>query len=308
MEKVICPICKNANTHFFTHGWDSEYRTLERKFQYYYCNNCPVIFLKDPPVDRLEEIYPPTYYSFSDGGLRFLRRIKSFLEIRMFRNILKNISGDNLSVLDIGGGIGDLLSLVKASDSRIKETHVVDFAESARKAAERQGHVFHSQRIEDYKAGRNFDLILLINLLEHVSDPRLIMEKLREIVSPRGLIVIKTPNIDTVDRYFFRNHNWGGLHCPRHWVLFSKSSLCLLAKECGLDVVSFSYTQGAPQWTASILGFLADKDLISISAIRPMHLHPLFGPVAAFTAAFDFLRLPFSKTAQVFCVLKRKCN
>lgn len=301
---MLCPVCKSSNTRFFATGWDSEYHSIKGTFEYDSCDDCSVVFLNPPLVDRLKEIYPRNYYSFSDDvGHSLLHRIKHRLEVRMLRKLLRSIPGEQLSALDVGGGNGWMLNTVRAADPRITETHIVDIDPSARPAAESDGHVFHCQLVEDYSTTKKFDCILLLNLLEHSAAPAAVLTKLATILSPKGLILIKTPNIDTLDRYLFQNHNWGGLHCPRHWVLFNTAGLLSLVRRCGLDVVSFSYTQGAPQWTASILGLLADKGVISITAKRPMHLHPLFGPIIALTGAFDFMRMPFSATAQVFCVI-----
>lgn len=305
MATLHCPVCKSSNTQFFTTGWDSEYRSVQGTFQYDSCQDCSAVFLNPPLVNRLKEIYPPHYYSFSDHVRRsLLHKTKHLLELRMVRRLLRSIPGNQLSALDIGGGNGWMLNTVRAADPRITETHILDIDQSARPAAEADGHVFHCELVENYSTTKQFDFILFLNLLEHLADPVAIMQKLATLLSPQGLILLKTPNIDTLDRYVFQNYNWGGLHCPRHWVLFNKAGLLSLVRRSGFHVVSFSYTQGAPQWTASILGVLADKGVISITAKRPMHLHPLYGPVIVLTALFDFMRMPFSSTAQVYCVIR----
>ena len=307
MPMSVCPVCHSNNTLLFATGWDAEYHSTEDRFHYDMCGDCGSAFIQKPPMDRLKEIYPSNYYSFSDeASSSLLYTVKRILEIRMFRRLLSRIPGTSLAVLDVGGGIGWMLNIVRDADRRVTDTHVVDIDETARSTAEKQGHIFTCERIEDYQTSKTFDCILLINLLEHVADPAVLLNKLARILSPGGLLLIKTPNIDTLDRYIFQHHNWGGLHCPRHWVLFNEKGLRLLAWRSGLEVASYSYTQGAPQWTASILGWLADREWISITAGRPMYMHPLYNPTVALTAVFDYVRLPFSKTAQAFCLLRHK--
>jgi len=301
---MICPVCGSKDSEFFARGWDCEYLTTEEIFSYYRCGNCSVVFLPNPPVDRLSQIYPPSYYSFSEGHDSLLYRIKSWLERRMFSKLLDHIEGEKLRALDVGGGDGWMLNVAREADNRLVETDIVDIDQSAKTRAEENGHTFHLKRVEDFSSDKKFDLILLLNLLEHVSDPKELMHKLASLLSKRGLILIKTPNTDTLDRYIFQNHNWGGLHCPRHWVLFNRRSLSNLMDECGFEIVKLSYTQGAPQWAASILGWLSDMRIIYISKERPMHRHFLWTPVMAIMAGFDFLRLPFSKTTQMFCILR----
>jgi SAM-dependent methyltransferase len=231
--------------------------------------------------------------------------VKRALDGRLFRRVMRELPGEHLRVLDVGGGSGWLLDVVREQDRRVVETHEVDLDESARHAAEMAGHVFHCTPIESFAADGRFDLVLLLNLIEHVADPASVLRRVADLLSPSGMLLIKTPNTDTLDRRLFQNHNWGGFHCPRHWVLFTMPALVQLAGHCGFELVWARYTQGAPQWANSILGWLADRRLVRVSVERPMHTHPLLSPLLALAAAFDLLRLPFAPTAQMFVLLKK---
>jgi len=222
--------------------------------------------------------------------------------------VLKQIPGDRLRVLDVGGGTGWLLSQVRGVSDRVAETHEVDIDETAREAAEAAGHVFHAKRVEEFGSSEKFDLILLLNLIEHVADPAAVLGSMTRLLSPDGMLLIKTPNTKTLDRHLFQHRNWGGFHCPRHFVLFTLDNFRKMAQRCGLDVVRAKYTQGAPQWTASIMAQLMRWKLVNVSAERPMYKHPLNTVLTGLTAAFDYLRLPFSRTTQMFLTLKRAAS
>jgi SAM-dependent methyltransferase len=301
-----CPVCGGHRHSLFAEARDVEYYTSDKIFAYRGCGDCGSIFLESPPVDQLRVIYPPNYYSYraAQGSDSFLERIKAHLDSRLFDKLLAQIPGDSLNVLDVGGGSGWLLTLVRKVSNRVQQTHEVDFDESARSAAESSGHVFHACRIEEFSSDQKFDLILMLNLVEHVSNPRAVLGAMRNLLSPGGLILLKTPNVDTLDCRLFRNYNWGGFHCPRHFVLFNRKSLIDLALRCGLKAASISYTQGAPQWACSILGCLGLKGWIRISSDRPLYTHKLYPFVCAFAAAFDLLRSPFMRTAQMFAVFR----
>lgn len=301
-----CPVCGSAGTTFFARARDVEYHTTEEPFEYRRCASCRAVFLPSPPTDRLAKIYPSNYYSFRSGGRETLAlRMKKRLDARLFRKILAEIPGERLAVLDAGGGTGWILSVIREADPRVRETHEVDLDESARAQAEAAGHVFHRGRIEDFASKRRFDLIVLLNLIEHVADPGAVLRRTTGLLADHGRLLIKTPNTDTLDLRLFRHRNWGGFHAPRHWVLFDRRNLLALAEQSGLTCVWARYTQGAPQWTNSVLAWLAERGLVAVSAARPMHTHPLHAPLLAVTAAFDFLRRPFMPTAQMFVLLKR---
>ena len=300
-----CPLCAGKERSLFARSMDVEMNTSDDVYQYFECGSCAAIYLDPVPADRLNLIYPDTYYSYSSRAHRsLLESIKLALDRRLLRGILKVIPGDRLSVLDVGGGDGWALDAAKKADHRVAYTCEVDLNEKAKAPAKRQGHEFFCERIEDFSPGRNFDLIVVLNLIEHVYDPAAVLQKLSGLLTPGGRILIKTPNTDTMDRRLFRRHYWGGLHCPRHWVLFNRVNFVQPAKHAGLQVDRFKYTQGAPQWAASILGTLAQNRLITLNRERPMHRHPLVNALQALFAAIDFLRKPFSPTAQMIFVLK----
>lgn len=257
------------------------------------------------PVDRLSEIYPPNYYSFDSGSGSLVMRIKDALDMRYFQRLLSRLPGNTLSVLDIGGGSGKQLDTVKQADCRITYTQIVDIDSNADSIARARGHDYFMGRIEDFNSDKKFDLIIVLNLIEHVSDPKLVLSQVRRLLSKDGIALFKTPNFDCLDARLLRHHNWGGYHCPRHWVLFNRASFESLAQDVGLRVKEFSYTQGAPFWSTTLLGFLAERHLIHASKERSTVSHPLFFLVAGVFALFDFIRVPFSKTAQMFFVLKR---
>jgi 2-polyprenyl-3-methyl-5-hydroxy-6-metoxy-1,4-benzoquinol methylase len=301
-----CPVCNNPDAAFFARAGDLEYFTTSESFTYLRCRKCLTVFLPNPPVSRLHEIYPKNYYSAgSEFNESFLYKVKDILEKRMFRKLLRGVPGDSISVLDVGGGHGWMLNTIRDAEPRVRETFVLDFDESSRRKAEEAGHIFYGQRVEEFTSDRKYDFILMLNIIEHVAEPLRVMNAISKVLSDRGAVLIKTPNVDTLDRYIFQRHNWGGFHCPRHFVLFNKSNLTRLINQCGLEMAWFSYTQGASQWTASILGMLAQKRLISCGQDRSVYEHPLWVPVATLASAFDIMRLPFSKTAQMFCLLKR---
>lgn len=304
--EVGCPVCASTRTLLLNKVFDVELHTSTDAFDYHNCQDCDAIFIHPFPVDRLTEIYPDYYYSMEGPGESILEKVKSKLDRRFLSKILAMIPGSSLSVLDVGGGSGWMLNVARAADPRVQYTAVVDLNEESRSLAEANGHVFNCSRVEEFETDRKFDLIMAFNLIEHVADPASVFKNLAGLLTLDGKVVIKTPNTRTLDRYIFQNSYWGGYHCPRHWVLFNKENLPLAVRGTGLKASQISYTQGAPQWTASVMGVLSQRGWIRIDRERPMHRHFLASPLQAFFAAVDFLRAPFSPTAQMIAILERE--
>jgi 2-polyprenyl-3-methyl-5-hydroxy-6-metoxy-1,4-benzoquinol methylase len=303
-----CLACGSTHSAPWTIAHDIEYHTTADVFTYRACDSCGVLFIDPVPEPRLSEIYPSNYYSYAEPGRSPVHAVKSFLDRRFFGSILKQLPGSELSVLDVGGGAGWELVALRDSDARVKRTRVVDLDPGAQQLAMRNGHDYFCGRIEDFETAERFDLIVLLNLIEHVKDPRQVMRKVKRLLAPGGLVLIKTPNWDALDARVFKDQSWAGLHCPRHWVVFTLPSFRRLSRSVGLSVRSASYTQGAPFWTASTLAWLADQGAVEVSRERPVVYHPLFGVMAAAFAALDFVRRPFAKTSQMFFVLEHGAN
>lgn len=297
-----CFLCGKSDYTYWSTSTDVEYHTTTDNYDFYECQSCKLIQIHPVPADKLSIIYPPNYYSFVTNKKTIVDSIKEWMDKRLFRNILGNLKGD-LKVLDVGGGSGWLLNVIRSISDKVTFTQVVDLDKNAESLARQNGHEYFCGRIEDFETTQKFDFVLLLNLIEHVENPLVVLSKIEHILTDQGIVLIKTPNYDSLDARIFKP--WGGLHCPRHWVLFNKQSFTRLADKANLKIKSLSYTQGAPFWTVSVLSRLQQKGLVKITAQRPAIKHPLFPVFLGIFAAFDLLRKPFAKTSQMFIVLSK---
>ena len=302
---VICLACSSSDVVHWADARDVEYKSVPERYAYYRCRACGALSIDPVPADRLSQIYPASYYSFHPAGRGVVDRVKDWLDRRWFRRIAGSVPGRSLASLDIGGGNGHQSSSLRAADPRIHRTVIVDLDEHAATAARARGHEYVRGRIEDAVIAGQFDLILLLNLIEHVRDPLAVLRKARSLLLPGGRLVIKTPNHRSLDARLFRARNWGGYHCPRHWVIFTRESFERIAARAGLRVVTSSYTQGAPFWTISVLAWLEQRGTVSITTERPAWTHPLYPPLAAAFAAFDFARGAVAPLSQMTFSLAR---
>jgi 2-polyprenyl-3-methyl-5-hydroxy-6-metoxy-1,4-benzoquinol methylase len=301
-----CLACGSVDAQWWAHASDEEYCTTQEVFSYYRCADCGSLFIDPVPREQLKIIYPSNYYSF-DGEITgsILFKVKDWLDRRFFRRFVAVLSAPVLRVLDVGGGSGAQLSAFKRSDERIRHTAIVDLDDHARAAANKRGHEYFCSRFEEFDTQHRFDVILMLNLIEHVDNPKQMLTKACSLLAPNGLLIVKTPNTDSLDARIFRRHNWGGYHCPRHWVLFNRENLTRFVAEAGLKIRHFQYTQGAPFWTTTVLFFLARRGWIKVSKERPAPTHPLYAPLNAVFAMFDLVRGLFAKTSQMIVVLER---
>jgi 2-polyprenyl-3-methyl-5-hydroxy-6-metoxy-1,4-benzoquinol methylase len=308
LGQVVAQPCNNCGADASAHwalATDIEYCTSERTWEYRRCSACGVIYLADPPVDRLSEIYPPNYYSYAISGRgSVLQKTKSALDRRQLKRFLAPLPAERVRLADIGGGVGALASSARAADRRVVDSIVVDLDPGCSDAAVAAGHRYVTGAVDDIEIGE-VDAILLFNLIEHVHHPVATLERLAASLSPNGRMLVKTPNTDSLDARLFRNRSWGGYHCPRHWVLFDPDSFTATAARAGLRVENLELTQGAPFWAVSCFGVMEARGLVRRRAGQAIHQHPAYAALLAGAAAFDLARRPFSPTSQMFVTLSR---
>jgi len=273
-------------------------------YNYFQCAECKTLFLHPQPLNDLKSIYPSNYYSFVRQKRNLVIRIKEWLDKKNFKKVLRKIDGSTITVLDVGGGTGWLCSVIKQCDTRVVSTQIVDIDSNAKELARQQGHEFFEGTLEEFTTTEKYDLILMLNLIEHVSSPLEVLKKVSHLLNPNGLVVVKTPNVLCWEARLFRTSYWGGLHCPRHWVLFSEKSFRRTLQNVSLEVTDLTYTQGAPFWAFSIIVLLYKKKWINISRDKPVIYHSLYPVLSGLFAALDFVRCRFTKTAQMFIILK----
>lgn len=298
----ICPVCSTSGKHWCT-TQDWEYRTTAVYYSYLKCPACNTLFLHELEENDLSIIYPPNYYSFSQKPNNKLFKVKDWLDTRFYNAILKKIPQDTLSVLDIGGGTGTVLDTLKKADRRITYTEIVDIDLTAKQLAEEKGHIYNYTTAEAYRTEKKFDVVLLLNIIEHVSNPAQLIEKAKTLLFDHGIIIVKTPNANSLDARLFRKYYWGGLHCPRHWIIFNKDSFVLMCSQIKVNIQKIKYTQGAAFWAYGIINLFRKKDILRKE--KPLLESPFFTPFSVFFAIFDTCRSLFSSTSQMFIILRK---
>jgi 2-polyprenyl-3-methyl-5-hydroxy-6-metoxy-1,4-benzoquinol methylase len=110
---------------------------------------------------------------------------------------LEHARGDSL--LDMPCGDGTLTSILAPSFSRIvgvdaSSKHLA-LARENLPAAE-----FHEALIEEFDTSERFDTITMINVLEHVVDPILVLRKAASLLSDDGILLVHVPNAKAINR------------------------------------------------------------------------------------------------------------
>jgi SAM-dependent methyltransferase len=274
VDDVACPLCGSRSCDESFSVRDHEYRDTPRDaFVMRRCSVCSLYYLSPrPAVSALDAIYPPSYANFhtatqSSGGLLSklasnftARSISNRIQARrlaaLLRGHLSHGRDDVLRVLDIGCGDGYSLTLIKAIFPSAV-THGVEVNPEAAARASGEHRIFVGDFFSLDLPGP-YDLIVSSHVVEHVADPVLFMQRVRELLTPGGIAIIDTPNVDTPLFHMLKRH-WGGVHAPRHWTLFSERTMRDLAERTGLDVRALLYMPIQIYWVWSLHSLLFER-------------------------------------------------
>ena len=261
MEATACCICGHDFAEPCAVGEDFEYRSSADSFLAVRCSSCGLVYLNPrPSATELGRIYPPNYHAFDFSPSRYgiVYHIRRRLEARRALSWCRGLPA-NARILDVGCGDGFHLRILREFGAATWKLEGVEPEPRAVAAARESGLTVHQGTIQEVELPpAHFDLVLLIATIEHVDDPTSVLRAVKTLLRPGGRVVMITDNTDTWDFRLFGSRHWGGYHFPRHWSLFSASTLRSLAARSGLDVVTISTVLSPVNWVYSLHNMLAD--------------------------------------------------
>lgn len=200
-------------------------------------------------------------------GIEYIIRFFRFL--RAFK--IYTINPKARSILDIGSGRGFMLYYLKkyykyktAVGTQI-EKNSYEFSKS------KLGLEIYNKDLLDIQfKDRQFDLVTIWHVLEHVPRPEDYVIKIRKLLKPNGTLVVEVPNFDSWTRVF-TNKYWLGLDLNYHLFFFNKKTLTSLLKKYGFKIKraqTFSIEYSAFISTQSIVSLITKTDHIFFSSIQ----------------------------------------
>lgn len=141
------------------------------------------------------------------------------------------------SLLDIGCGVGHFLAVAETAGFNIMGI------EPNAKTAAMANHLYDLNVITGVLPHPNlnnkqFDLITMLHVLEHLPSPSQELLKIHRILRPDGFLFIEVPTIDTIWFRLLRSR-WRQL-IPDHYFFFTPQTLHLLLEKQGFKVLDCS--------------------------------------------------------------------
>ncbi len=175
------------------------------------------------------------YISHTDANATLSEKIyqgvKTFsiwMKVRLINRYAKN----NRSLLDVGAGTGDFLLAAR------KDGWSVDGVEPNQDARLRSREKkMELHRDMDELPKREFQVITLWHVLEHLPDLENQIARLRWHLEDKGTLIIAVPNFKSYDAQHYQEF-WAAYDVPRHFWHFSRTSIRTLFSKHALKVVT----------------------------------------------------------------------
>ncbi|NOR69216.1 MAG: methyltransferase domain-containing protein [Methylomarinum sp.] len=223
---VTCPVCNDGkDTDTAIYDFDS--------ISIVKCSNCSTMHLKPmPDEESLKSIYNNNYYNDKEqvhGYYDYAAEVRSIEKTYSKRlKFVKEVLG--LSVIrtaqfhEIGCALGIGLSVINNEFSTLASGS--DISKDAEQACKVKGFPFsRSDSLGRHNFGdRQKDIVLIFDVIEHLSDIQEFVAFLGDFVSENGYVVITTPNMDDPFNKLLGSRS-PSIKIPQHTIYFTTDTL-----------------------------------------------------------------------------------
>ncbi len=138
------------------------------------------------------------------------------------------------NLLDVGCATGLFMLKAKQAGFNVCGVDVSEYAVKIAKKRFNKGVIKSSiERVTFPK--QKFDVVVMFDLIEHLKDPRKVLERIRIFMKDDGILVINTGDADSFTRRL-QGKDWHYFIPPQHFFYFSRKTLDRLLKESGFQV------------------------------------------------------------------------
>ncbi|MFV0389621.1 MAG: class I SAM-dependent methyltransferase [Pyrinomonadaceae bacterium] len=207
-----CPACQNQKSNSF--GTKNGY-ALEK------CSVCKTLFAElsienQNTSAEVQDLYDH-YYDFANyklpkaAEISLQKIVDSFSDFRQTGNFI-----------DIGFGEGGMLSVAEKNGWKCFGT---ELSPQSLEYGNAKGWTVSTDAFSDERFPKEkFDVVTMVELIEHVANPDFFFETAFKLLRPNGLLFLTTPNAQSINLRFLGTE-WSVISPPEHITLWSANGL-----------------------------------------------------------------------------------
>lgn len=198
------------------------------------CGNCglvqPKYILDSRDLIKL-------YANVDDESYLATSDIRGTSNYRQVIKLIDKFSNNRGSLLEIGAGSGGLLDILKHEFGHI---HGVEPSKKfCQFAKEQYGLVLDNIGYENISENRKYDVILALDVIEHVVSVRHFMYKVFQLLTDEGIVIVSTPNKNSLTARLLGKKWW---HIrPPHLYYLDKKSFHALMDATGFKIIKKAF-------------------------------------------------------------------
>ncbi|OQW35084.1 MAG: hypothetical protein A4E19_01815 [Nitrospira sp. SG-bin1] len=203
--------------------------------RYVRCPACDLVFLHPRPTRESVEAYFRDTYDGDYGAVE-----ASDDREPVYRSVLEHVTlyrSSPGSLLDIGCGDGKFLLLCRQAGWSCSGVELS--AQAAMRAAQKGVAIVSPHALERGEWAHRFDVVTLVNVLETVADPVVMLRQAAAVLAPGGLVVVRATN-GLFHLPMRTPARWMGSQYDQafHWYLYTAKALATLMESIGLMIIS----------------------------------------------------------------------
>lgn len=228
---------------------------IKLNYQIVKCSSCNFIFINPTPNrNKLE-----TYYKYFDYKSGYINETVIRQDSKRTLIKLKRLGFKDGLLFDVGCGAGFFLDEARKVGYKIQGIDVskgaIVYAKNILKL-----NVTNADLLDCKYSNNNFRIITLIQVIEHLIDPKPILRKIYELLEHNGVLYIATPNINSyLSKTLKKDFNY--MIPPEHIGFYSNETLNKILSKVGFKIIKTN-TWGYPTDLVSIIKFLLKKESI----------------------------------------------
>jgi len=230
-ENILCNFCESNNYSHFdcSDGWNIVK-----------CKGCGFHYTNPRPfLSQLPDFYKEDYFNDIRHSKKFYNDDGSIRNSTgNYNNRIKTIENHvncRGSLLEIGAARGGFLKVMRERGWQISG---VEISENAVKLAKEINNVdLFCGTFDQFNTKNKFDVICMYQTLEHVSNPKKVIEKAYLLLNKKGILVIEVPNIKGFDIKKDKRRKKLVYDLPRHLNHFSPKFLSNQLIKIGFSII-----------------------------------------------------------------------
>lgn len=226
---------------------------IKLNYQLVKCRSCNFIFINPiPNRNKLESYYKNFNYKSGYFNETIIRQDSKRTIIK-----LKRLGFKDGLLFDVGCGAGFFLDEARKAGYKVQGIDVskdaIIYAKNILKL-----NVTNADLLDCKYPNNKFRIITLIQVIEHLIDPKPILRKIYKLLEHNGVLYIATPNINSyLSKTLQKDFNY--MIPPEHIGFYSNETLSKILSKVGFKIIKIN-TWGYPTDLVSIIKFLLKRE------------------------------------------------